>query len=172
MYFAMSPRSGLTAVVPVPRMWSPVKRDRLLRFNTQVWPVGVAGGVNQLQLDAPEVDHVTVINRLIDAGVLKGLVGRVGVISVDDNFRPRQLFEPLGAAEMVAVGVGEDDVPEARIAELLELVEPAVNGDVVPVARVDKCAFALGEEVGVGRVVSEEERSFLYRDVQGVKARG
>ena len=62
--------------------------------------------------------------------------------------------------------------PKAGVAELLELVEPAVNGDVVPVARVDERAFALGEEVGVGRVVSEEERSFLYRDVQGVKARG
>ena len=133
-----------------------------------MWP----GSVNQLQLDAPQVDHVTVLERLVDAGVLKSLVGRVGVISVDDDFGPRQLFEPLGAAEMVAVGVGEDDVPEAGIPELLELVEPAVNGDVVPVARVDERAFALGEEVGVGRVVSEEERSFLYRDVQGVKARG
>ena len=105
----------------------------------------------------PEVDHVPVLKRLVDAGVLKSLVGRVGVISVDDDFGARQLFEPLGAPEMVAVGMGEDDVPEAGVAELFELVEPAVNGDVVPVARVDERAFAVGEEIGVGRVVSEEE---------------
>ena len=131
--------------------------------------VGVARGVDHFEFQAAEVQDIAIIEGFVDAGVFEGLVGGVGVVVVDKEAGPGELLEPLGAAEVVGVGVGEDDVAEVGVAELFKLFEAAVDGMVVAVAGVYECAFTVGYEIGVGRVVAEKEGPFDV-DVEGVKA--